>query len=38
MHLRTLKFTEETLMFTQCVHYVSITIFQKITEIAHFTK
>ena len=28
-HLCTLKFTEETLMFTQCVQYAGVTIFPK---------
>ena len=37
-HLCTLKFTEETLMFTQCAHYAGITIFQKNNENYTFYK
>ena len=37
-YLRSLKFTEETLMFTQCTHYAGITIFQKIIKTSGFAK
>ena len=36
--MRALKFTEETLVFPQCVHPACITIFQKITKVTHFAK